>query len=162
MGKKIDFLKVSIKGSPVAIISSLSDASVLYILSKETTLKLNQSIYISSIISILIAFIGNNYWTFNSHETHSMKVHILKFIKYIIFQIILLIITSEITILIINNINTHLNLINIDEYSIISKFIEKDETNKLVLKDVSNIIIKQCVFCLFYFVNVIGMKYIFK
>jgi putative flippase GtrA len=162
MGKIIDFMKISIKASPVAIISSLSDASALYILSKETTLNLNQSIYISSIISILIAFIGNFYWTFNSQKTCSVKVNIIKFIKYIILQVILLIITSEITILLIDHINSQINIINIDKYSIISNFIEKDETNKLSLKDECNIIIKQCVLCVFYFMNVFVMKYIFK
>ena len=94
-------MKISIKGSPIAIISSLSDAGVLYLLSKKTTLKLKQSIYISSTISILIAFIGNFYWTFKSDKIYSRKENLIKLIKFIIFQIIMLIITSEITILII-------------------------------------------------------------
>jgi putative flippase GtrA len=147
-------IQLYIRGTPVAILSTLSDIVSMYVMKHYTLLDTNYIIYISSIINISVAFIGHILWTFKYNHSNKSKLQIL--LKYIVIQVILLICVSELSIRTIHMIDTYINTTNISR----PIFIHRVE-GKPKLTNISHIMIKQLYFLIFFFINIYLLKFIF-
>ena len=153
MGKILNFMKLSIKGTPIGLISALTDVGTMFSLGKFTNMNLDYRVYISSFLGMIVSFIGNYLWTFKHSNNPTSKT--TKFIKFMINHIILTILHAKLVIFVINKINKSLQ--------------NKKKTNIFTLKDKNNvklnneteIIIKQTLAGVFYLINIFIMQYIF-
>jgi len=146
-------MKLSVRGTPIGMISALVDVGTMYALGKFTDVDLTYRVYISSTLGMLVSFIGNYLWTFKNSVNTASKT--TKFIKFIINHIIFTIIHAQIVIFVINKINKSI------EGSTNNIFTTKDKDGKVKLNNITDIVIKQTLAGLFYLINIFVMQYIF-
>ena len=155
-------LGIWLRGSGVGVFSAGADMSFMYFLSK-TNLELETQLYISSGVSLLIAFIGHKLWTFKNYLKGKELVKQIVF--YLIWEVIFIIIITNVVIYITEPIDKYISTIHketVKDSWILSKLVEiKDD--KVQLTVLVNILIKHiCIFIIFTFVSIPIYKRLFK
>lgn len=153
MGKIINFIKLSAKGTPIGLLSGATDAVTMYILGRYTEVDLKFRVFISSILGMLVSFIGNHLWTFRHRKKGSIT---RKFTIFMVNHLLLTIIHGQIVIYVINLINK-----SIEDNTQTTIFTEKDKDNKIILTTITEIMVKQCLAGIFYLINIFIMQFIF-
>ena len=102
-------IKLILKSSPISILGFLADTSCMALLGSYTHVSLRYQVYISSMVRIILLFIGHNLWTFKGSETALWK----RASKFFTWEIASLWIITEIILAISNYIRKVLHNLQI-------------------------------------------------
>jgi len=153
MDKLIKFTKLTVRGTPVGLLSGATDVGTMFALGEFTKVGLDYRVYISSALGMIVSFIGNYLWTFRHSSNQASNAK--KLTKFMINHIILTIIHARLTIYVINEINKSV------KRSTVNVFTTKDKDGKITITHTTEVVIKQFLAGFFYVMNIFIMQYIF-
>ena len=152
----IDNLGIFIRGSGVGLFSAAADIGSMLVLAK-TNLSLKQQLYISSTLSLSIAFIGHKFWTFKNFSLSRNEL-IKQIVVYLAWEITFIYIIANVVIYITDPINKYVEsktVEDVEHSKILTMVTTIDEDKHVRLGSIENIIIKHlCIFLLFTFISI--------
>ena len=152
----IDNLGIFIRGSGVGLFSAAADIGSMLVLAK-TKLSLKQQLYISSTLSLSIAFIGHKFWTFKNFSLSRNEL-IKQIVVYLAWEITFIYIIANVVIYITDPINKYVEsktVEDVEHSKILTMVTTIDEDKHVRLGSIENIIIKHlCIFLLFTFISI--------
>ena len=155
--KKSEYIKMTLRGSPIALFAGIIDSSSMLILGKYTKLSLKLQVYISTFLAILISFFGHFLWTLKGQTSGKIFTKLAKFIT---INTVLFFISTEATLYSIEFINERIKDIKLTKDSLVNYLVVKKGDHYELNTEV-NVIIKNIIGILWYLIQVSMFKFIF-